>query len=147
MSHTTTVSEVRVHSKAALSAAVDMLRSRNGLKISMKDNAACRLWGSNTVHCEHVVAIDGCRFDVGFQKAKDGIGLVPVFDSHGGELAVHIGQGAAQAKTPAEHALSNIGKLMQEYAFQAIWMEALMQGATVNHMTNDAGQYVLTVSN
>lgn len=147
MSHTTRVSDVRVHNVQALFSAVDALQRRSGVRMTIKENADCRLWATSKVRCAVVVTVDGCRFDVGFEKAKDGIGLVPVFDSHGDELYQHLGQGREQAKTAAEQALCNIGKLMQEYAYHAVQHEALMQGATVAGTMNEAGQYVLTVAN
>ena len=145
MSHTTRVSEVRVHNVAALERAVASLNAEAGTKITMKRDADCRLWGSAKERCDVVLTVEGCRFDVGFQKAKDGIGLVPIFDAHGHELYQHLGQGREQAKTTEEYSLCHVGRLMQAYAREAIYHEALMQGASVTMHTNPTGQLVMMV--
>lgn len=134
-----------MHNKAALLAAVDEVQKKHGVRITVKHNAECRLWASQRAKCDVVLSIAGCRFDVGFQQAKDGSGLTPIFDSHGNELYQYLGQGREHAKTTEEKAMMHIGKLMQEYAYQAIYAEALTQGAMVDAGVNEHGQYVLAI--
>lgn len=145
MSHTTRVNEVRVHNKAALLAAVEQVQQKHGVRITVKENAECRLWASQRAKCDVVLSIAGCRFDVGFQQAKDGAGLTPIFDSHGNELYQYLGQGREVAQTSEEKAMMHIGKLMQEYAYQALYAEAMTQSASVDVAVNEANQYVMTV--
>jgi hypothetical protein len=147
MSHTTRVQDIRVHNVTALEAAVAAMNVTMNGKLTLKKDADCRLWGSAKQRCEAVVTVQGCRFDVGFEKAKDGNGLVPVFDAHGYELYTHLGQGKEIAKTPAEQTLCHIGKLMQAYAFEAIKHEALLQGASFTHTLNPTGQLVMAIHN
>lgn len=146
MSHTTKVNSVRVHNVQALATAITELNASTGLNITMHENTTCRLWGSSTAKCDVVLKIPGQRFDVGFQKAPDGNGLVPIFDAHGGELYRVIGQGSEICQTREDHNLSNIAKVMQAYTQQAIYAEALAQSGNILSQTvTEQGAIVMQV--
>lgn len=143
MSHTTRISQVRINDAEALRLAVQDLQSK-GIKVSFHENAPCRIWG-RSVTCPYVVRNDAGRFDVGFEKAEDGVGYTPVFDYHGGELYHVLGQGREIAKSPEDQRLSNIGKLMQAYTLQALQVEAYKQGGMVSFQEAANNSYVMVV--
>lgn len=144
ISHTTKVSSVRVHDIAALRAAVAALQ-QEGLPVSLEENAPCRLWSQNP-KMPYVVKVNNAsgrnRFDVGFEKAADGKGYIPVFDYHGNWIGEVLGQGFNVAKTNEERVLANIGKLMQAYSVQALQNEAYRQGCSVT-LTRKGDDYVM----
>lgn len=143
MSHTTRVSEVRVHDIDALQAAVTELQSQ-GVNVTLERDAPCRIWGQAPIK-PFVVHNHAGRFDVGFEEAKDGNGYTPIFDYHGGELYNVMGQGKQQAKTPEERVLSNIARLMQAYAIKALSNAAYQAAGTVNTVKQEDGSYIMLV--
>lgn len=144
MSHTTRVTETRIHDLAMLARAVDKLNAEQGLGLVYREGGSVQLW-STTKSVAATVYVPGTRFNVGFERAPDGNGFSPIFDAHGGEIYRVLGQGREIAKTTDERNLSNIGKLMQAHTIVALQSAALMQGATVSGHQNAAGQYVMLV--
>ena len=147
ISHTSRVADVRVQDIEALKSAVQDL-AKQGLPVRLEENGTCRLW-SQAPRMPYVVKVGNTsgpnRFDVGFEKAKDGVGYVPVFDAHGGWLGQVLGQGQDIAKTHEERLLSNIGKLMQSYTVHALQNEAWKQGGHVQMAQQADLSYIMIV--
>lgn len=141
MSHTTTISAVKITDEAALVTAIEALRAK-GSNIELKRNAIPRLYFAHQSQeagvCDYVIGLPGTRFDVGLKKNKDGV-FTPIFDEHAN--IVHdagLGASCALPQTNEERAMWAIGAFSQEYAKAAAINAATAAGYYVESATTNA---------
>lgn len=136
MSHTTTIKSVKITDINALRAAVADLQAQ-GVKCSLKENVRPRMYyGNQHGVCPFVLHLEGSRYDVGFDKQKDG-SYVPVFDEWQGHVGGQIGATCPMPNSPEGRAQHAIGRMLQGYAKHAAMNAALAQGYMVESCETD----------
>lgn len=141
MSHTTAIKGLQIKDLAALRQTVKELQAA-GVKCSLIDNAAPRMYyrdqhakgvsyGNNGV-CAHVLKLDGCKYDVGFDKQADG-SYTPILDAWADEIRGQIGLAGRSAHGYDGDVAGTeaIAKLLQGYAKNATINAAVAQGYSV----------------
>lgn len=141
MSHVTVMQGVVIQDRAALTSAINELIQKHGLRGRIVENQKPRVHGYDSAPtCEIVLKLEGCNYDVGFQKQADGT-YTPVFDVYGN----HVGRAGLAATHACEvpagfegQALTQLGKLSQLYAMHAAMNQASAEGYVVDSCTVDA---------
>lgn len=145
MSHTTSISSVRIKSISALRAAVEELRS-NGMSIQMIADATPRAYYSNQAGmgaAPYVIQLPSANYDIGVYPAADGDGYELRTDLWGGSVERVLGAKASSAAT-AEQA--KLGRLYQMYAIAATEERASEQGMQVERTLEADGSIQLLVT-
>lgn len=136
MSHNVTISGVKIHNLDALKQAVSELNAEQSLGIEIVPNGSMRGWNGRTEKAELVLRFPGCRYDIGFNRDKEGA-YVPRFeDMAGSDFGQHIGV-TPGAQTIEGQALgfnrdpqSAIGRLVQRTNVITAEHEAARNGHT-----------------
>lgn len=146
MSHTTTIGTVAIRDLQALQQAVNELKA-TGVDCTLVQNAKPRMYYTHQeVQCDWVLKIPTAKYDVGFEKQKDG-SYVPFTDLYGGSVGQTIGASCPMPNSPDGKAQHAIGKLMQNYTKNATVNQARRQGMTVERATvDDAGNVKLVLA-
>lgn len=130
MSHTTTIRSVKVTDLDALRKAVADLKN-SGVDCDLVENAQPRMYfGNQSGKCEYMLRLNKGRYDVGFQKQKDG-SYAPIFDEYQNYVGSQIGAKCALPTTAEGRAQHQIGQLMQGYAKHAAINAATQRGYVV----------------
>jgi hypothetical protein len=90
MSHTVKVKSVVIRSVSALRAAVSELNSKGIVCELLNDQKPRMYFDGQHGKCELVLRMQGCKYDVGFEKQKDGT-YTPVMDTWSNYLKDVIG--------------------------------------------------------
>lgn len=145
MSHTTSISSVRIMSISALRAAVEELRS-NGMSIQMSTNKAPRAYYSNQAGmgvAPYVIELPGASYDIGVYPAADGEGYELRTDFFGGTVEKVLGA-KASCKEATDQA--KLGRLYQMYAVRATEEQAANDGYQVERSLAADGSIQLLVT-
>lgn len=143
MSHTSTVSNVRIVDVNALQAAVQELRNE-GHDIQLVQNATPRAYYSNQLsEAPWVIRLNKQRYDVGLYPAEDGRGYEAKCDLWAGEVASVFGAPTSGEET---HVQGAIGKLYNRYATHAAMQEAARAGHTCQRVQREDGSTQLVVN-
>jgi len=145
MSHTTSISSLRITSISALRAAVEELRS-NGMSIQMKANATPRAYSANQVGmgaAPYVIELPGASYDLGVYPAADGNGFEIRTDFWGGSVEKVLG---AKPTSTATATQAKLGRLYQMYVLTATEEQAAEQGMQVERSVEADGTIQLLVT-
>lgn len=148
MSHTTQIRSVPIKNIAALQRAVQALKAK-GVNCDLVQNTRPRMYfREQEVVCDHVLKLHDGKYDVGFEKQKDG-SYLPIYDEYRNYVGAHLSNKACPLPTTAEdRAIHQIGMLTQEYAKFAAIDAATQQGYYVESETQDEkGNYQLVFAN
>lgn len=142
MSHTTTIKSVPIRSVTALQAAVRELQQA-GVQCSLAQNQKPRMYYENQHgECDYVLKLDKSRYDIGFQKQKDGT-YEMVLDTWNNEIAQQVGTKAVnwaeryssseskEARELRNNPQAHVGSLMQLYTKHAAIQTATSKGYMV----------------
>jgi len=137
MSHTTTINAIEIKDVRAMEKAVADLQAK-GVNCNLIKDAVPRMYYNNQVSkCDYVLKLNDSKYDVGFQKQKDGT-FVPVLDEWGNHISDQIGGQCSIPTTREEKALWAIGSFSQSYAKHAAIHAAEQQGYMVESANTDA---------
>lgn len=150
MSHTTTLKTVKIVDIDALQRAVNYLAEEEKVNISLVKNARPRMYSRDQeVMCDYVVKLPKSRYDVGFQKQKDG-SYVPIFDTYLNSIRNQIGAAqTVEADTPEEIAMLSVSRLVDVYAIMAVKNQLSEEGfgySTEVSYNKEDNSYCLVVS-
>ena len=141
MSHTTKLNNVVIKDIYALKQAVSALKSK-GINCELLENATPRMYSSNQGEsCDYVLRLNDGKYDVGFQKQKDGT-YVPVLDTWSDHVSNQIGATCPLPNTAEGRGQHAIGQFMHEYSYAAVANAALQKGLIKESETTDANGYV-----
>ena len=131
---------------SALKQAVSALKGK-GINCELLENAIPRMYSSSQGDsCDYVLRLNGGKYDVGFQKQKDGT-YVPLLDTWSGHVSNQIGATCPMPNTSEGQAQHAIGQFMQEYSKAATVNAAMQKGYIVESTETDAeGNIHLTLS-
>ncbi len=146
MSHTTKLNNVVIRDVSALKQAVAALKAK-GINCELLENETPRMYSSNQGDsCDYVLRLNDGKYDVGFQKQKDGT-YVPVLDTWSDYVSKQIGATCPMPNTSEGRAQHAIGQFMQEYSKAATVNAAMQKGYIVESTETDAeGNIHLTLS-
>lgn len=137
MSHTSSITAIKITNIAALQAAVKELQD-TGVRCSLIPNAKPRAFYDNQQgmgQADFVLKLDSAKYDVGFYKQPDGTYEART-DFWGGSVEQHIGAKASKPET-AEQA--KMGRLFQLYGVHAATQEARRRGLSVRRIRGKDG--------
>ncbi len=141
MSHTTKLNQVVIRDISALKQAVSALKAK-GINCNLLKNAKPRMYSSSqSPTCDYVLYLDDGKYDVGFQKQKDGT-YVPVLDTWSDYVSKEIGATCPMPNTSEGRAQHAIGQFMQEYSKAATVNAAMQQGFIKESEETDANGFV-----
>lgn len=185
MSHTTAIDTVVVKDIEALKMTAKAL-TKAGIKCSVVKNAAPRLYYADQLQraphnrpseiCDYILRLDGCKYDIGFLKNKDG-SYYPVTDFHAGYVASVLGVACTPEKVRERIAKRNeeiakwhktakpgqvcplkelttfdvhcqyaVGKFTREYATHAMTRMAFMRGQKCKEVIRPDGTRAVKVT-
>lgn len=140
MSHTTTLRGVPFKDVLAMRQAVTKLKAR-GVNCELLENAKPRMYYAEQGEtCDYVLRLHDGKYDVGFQKQKDGT-YAPVFDEWGSHVGGQVGADASVCPVPRDaegRALHQIGQFAQAYSECAAVNAATAAGHVVEGTHTDA---------
>ncbi len=144
MSHTATISAIKIQSISALRDAVKEL-SDAGIKISLIENATPRAYYDNQSgmgKAPFVIKLPDCRYDIGlYGDAK--VGFEARTDFFMGYVEKELG---VQACSVDSREQARLGKLYQAYGIHAAMEAARKQGHSVRRTTGADGAVKLVVT-
>lgn len=141
MSHTTTVTSIKINSIAALQDAVAELREQ-GIRISLVPDAAPRAYYANQQGmgpAPYVLRLEGAPYDIGLYGSEES-GYEARTDLWAGHVQRLLG---VEGDSTPQGAL---GKLYQTYAVCAVVREAQSQGYSVSRERGASGDVVLSIT-
>lgn len=144
MSHTSTISAVKILSVSALRAAVDELNA-SGVRCSLTEGGKPRAYYDNQQglgEADFVLQLPGANYDVGLYKSEDG-SYEARTDFWGGSVAACLG--AAPSK-PENAEQAKLGRLFQLYAIHATTEQAVRKGLTVRRTAGENGKIKLVLT-
>ncbi len=146
MSHTTVMHNVVIRDISALKQAISALKVK-GINCSLLENAKPRMYSSSqSPTCDYVLRLEDGKYDVGFEKQKDGT-YAPLLDVWDNNVSGQIGATCPMPHTSEGRAQHAIGQFMQEYSKAATVNAAMQQGYIVESTETDAeGNIHLTLS-
>jgi hypothetical protein len=151
MSHVVSIA-TRLEDLTAVELACAELSKLTGRKMTLERNVGSYRWFGTSVgdyplpagfskedlgKCEHRITVDGCGYDIGLARAKDGKGYVMLFDFWG------PGNGLLDALCTAEQAQAvrqnkaacTAGRFMQSYGVHKAELSARKLGYTTKRQT------------
>lgn len=138
MSHTTTITSVKITDTSALQSAIEEL-AREGVNCSLERDAKPRMYSSaQEKQCDYVLRLRDAEYDIGFQRQKDG-SYAAMTDFFGGTVSKQLGpvQACAMPNTPAARTQAQMGRLFQMYAAHAAMNVARAAGHMVEGYVRD----------
>jgi hypothetical protein len=145
MSHTTTVSSIKLVSKTAIEGAIKDLKGL-GINVDLLENAKPRAFYSNQQgmgQADMVIQLHDSKYDIGLYRQEDN-SYEARADFFAGEIAKVLGTPRSSNDVPDEQA--NMGKFFQAYSRRAVMDQALSQGYAVTETMNSDGSLVLTLA-
>lgn len=143
MSHTSTVSTIKIQSVTALRAAVAELNSQ-GIACTLVEGATPRAYFSDQPglgKADFVLALPEARYDVGLYKV-DG-GYEARTDFYAGSVAACLGAPARSEETRGQ---AQMGKLFQAYGIHAAMEAARKKGHMVRRINKQDGTVALEIT-
>lgn len=138
MSHTSTISSIRITSLSALSSAVREL-AQSGLKCELMENATPRAFYPNQAGlgvADLVLVLGDARYDVGLYKQADG-SYEARTDFWQGSVEGVLG---VKPSSEEKKDQAKLGKLFQMYAVHATLEQARRKGLNARRMTGADGK-------
>lgn len=137
MSHTSSITAIKITSIPALQAAVAELNS-SGVPCSLVANAKPRAFFENQQgmgNAEYVLKLDKAKYDIGLYKQEDGSYQART-DFWGGSVEGCLG---SKASKPENAEQAKMGRLFQLYGVHAATLEARRKGLSVRRITKPDG--------
>lgn len=137
MSHTSSITAVKITSIPALQAAVAELNSV-GVKCSLVQNETPRAFYANQEglgKADYVLRLTDAKYDIGLYRQDDGTYQART-DFWGGSVEKCLG---AAASKPENAEQARMGRLFQLYGVHAATMEARRKGLSVRRITKPNG--------
>ena len=144
MSHTTRIQTVPIKDIIALRMAAQRMKA-NGINCELAEHARPRMYfREQEVECDYVLRLPDGKYDVGFERQKDG-SYAPIFDEYADEVGRLLAVQACPFKgSSEERAMHAIGALSREYARCAAVNAASASGYFLEEETVDTeGAYQL----
>lgn len=144
MSHTSSISAIKITSISALQAAVTELQQRHNIRCALVANATPRAYFPNQSgmgQADYVLQLQDAKYDIGFYKDKDGAYEART-DFWGQHVEKILG---AKATDPAREQQAKLGKLFQSYGVHAAMEAARKQGHQVRRVEGKDGAVRLEV--
>lgn len=143
MSHTSTVTSIKIQSITALRAAVAELATK-GIRCSLIENATPRAYFPNQPglgKADFVLRLDSANYDVGLYKTDNGYEART--DFWGGSVEQCLGAPARSAESAQQ---ARMGRLFQMYGVHAATEAARKKGHMVRRIEKQDGTIALEVS-
>lgn len=144
MSHTTSISAVKISSIEALRAAVAEL-NMNGIRCELKANETPRAYYSEQSglgRADYVLRMENSRYDVGFYRQEDDTYEARA-DFWASEISRELG---SRTVAPERRDQAQIGKLLQLYAVHAATEAARRKGLSVRRIPAQDGKIKLELT-
>jgi hypothetical protein len=144
MSHTATVSTIKIQSVTALRAAIAELAEK-GVRCSLLENAKPRAYSVNQEGmglADFVIKLDDSQYDIGLYKTKDG-SYEARTDFYRGGVERCLG---ASASSPETREQARMGKLFQMYGVHAATEAARKKGHMVKRVSKQDGTIALEIT-
>lgn len=146
MSHTSKIESVTIVDVHALRAAVDELRTRQGVNLELKENIKPRAYYRDQQGMDqpapYVVQLNDCKYDIGLYATEDGRGYEARYDTWAGEINGQLG---AECREGENNSQAQAGKLFNLYAVHATMRAAAAQGQQVQRIDKENGEVELVV--
>lgn len=137
MSHTSSITAIKITNIAALQSAVAELQA-NGVRCSLSAGGTPRAFFPNQAGmgaADYVLKLDGAKYDVGFYKQPDG-SYEARTDFWGGSVESCLGAKASKPETADQ---AKMGRLFQMYGIHAATQEARRRGLSVRRVNGADG--------
>lgn len=144
MSHTSSISAIKIVSVSALRAAVTELASQ-GIKCSLIENAVPRAYFTNQTgmgKADFVLKLDAAKYDIGLYKQDDG-SYEARTDFYGGTVEAVLGGKATNAERTDQ---AKLGKLFQAYGLHVTMDEARRKGLSCKRVVKEDGTIRLVLT-
>lgn len=146
MSHNVTIDDIVINDITALRNCIAEL-AKEGIAISLVENAAFRSYGRNGHECPYVIKLDNANYDIGLIRNKENDGYKLLFDPYGaGGIRKELGVPVASCPIGAKIEQITIGKLLQQYAVCKMERDASLNGMGVQRTKAKDGTINLTVT-
>jgi hypothetical protein len=147
MSHTSTISTVTIVDVHALRAAVQELKDKQGVNMTLEEDAMPRSYfGSSqqgmSENAPFVLRLHDARYDVGLYRNEEDNGYEARCDLYDGGIRAALGSKQTGDCTPDQAAL---GKLYNMYSVHAATRAAAAQGHQVQRIEKEDGAVQLVV--
>jgi hypothetical protein len=127
MSHTTICRNIVIRDVSALKQAAAALKGK-GINCKLLENEKPRMYSTGQAPvCDYVLNLSDGKYDVGFQKQKDGT-YAPVLDTYQSHVSKQIGATCPMPYTAEGRAQHAIGQFMEEYSKAAVLNAAIQKG-------------------
>lgn len=144
MSHTSSISAIKITSLSALRAAAEEL-SRTGVACSLVENDTPRAFYKDQAgmgRADLVLKLNACPYDVGLYKQADGSYEVRT-DFWDGHVEKLLG---GPTSDPSKREQAKLGKLFQMYGIHAATETARRKGLSVRRIAGENGQIKLELT-